>query len=130
MICGLLRSSSSWIRRSASTDVASFSVGDVLHAIDHRPDGTRHTASSAVNDPAGWIRYRLNHWRDADNDPIPSSRQRRIAANARRDAYTDARHAAAAARDAVHVPLEASKVRGAYQAIKHAIKIRRHGGEV
>lgn len=106
---------------------AGWTVDDVLHAIDHRPDGTRHTATSAVSDPAGWIRYRLNHWRDADNDPVPSIRQRRIAANDRRNADQDAFHAAAAARDAARVPLEASQVRDTYRAIKHAIKLRKHG---
>jgi len=107
---------------------AGWTVGDVLHAIDHRPDGTRHTATSAVNDPAGWIRFRLNHWRDADNDPVLSIRQRRIAANARRNADQAAFRAAAAASTATRVPLEASRVRDTYRAIKHAIKIRKHGG--
>ncbi|HEY3561785.1 MAG TPA: hypothetical protein VGL05_30175 [Kribbella sp.] len=104
-----------------------WTVDDVQYAIDHRPDGTRHTATSAVLDPARWLRYRLNHWRDADGSPVASHRQRRLAATVQRNAEQDARHAAAAARNAAHVPLARSRAREAFRAVKQAIVLRKHG---
>lgn len=106
---------------------AGWTVDDVRHAIDHRPDGTRHTATSAVLDPARWLRYRLNHWRDADGSPIASSWRRRLAATAQRNAEQDAEHMAAAVRNAAHVPLARSRARDAFRAVKQAIVLRKHG---
>lgn len=51
-------------------------LGWTLHwvqwAIDHAPDGTPRTWTSAVHSPAGWLRSRLSAWSDGNGDPMPA----------------------------------------------------------
>lgn len=44
----------------------------VQWAIDHGPDGTARTWTSAVHSPAGWLRSRLSAWSDGNGDPMPA----------------------------------------------------------
>lgn len=48
-----------------------------LWAINHRPDGRAHRrALASVHRPAGWLRWRLDLWRDPDGTPMLSIAQR------------------------------------------------------
>jgi hypothetical protein len=46
---------------------AGWTVGDVLWALDHTPDGTPHAyawaSASHLRNPSGWLGWRLSHWR-------------------------------------------------------------------
>jgi DNA-binding transcriptional ArsR family regulator len=84
-----LRSLSPALRALSLRDVASscrdhllagYTVRDILHAIDHTPEGPRGMLSLTREDgPArvrGWLRWRLAAWRDEHGDPVPSRSQR------------------------------------------------------
>ncbi|MEV7012004.1 hypothetical protein [Streptosporangium sp. NPDC051022] len=102
-----LRSRSATLRRISARHlrsvlrewwVAGWTPDDVLHGLDHRPDGQPWTLTS---DPAyvpGWIRHRLTCWRTPDGTPATSysqgRAQRRAAAAA---ALTETRERRAAA---------------------------------
>lgn len=66
-----LRADSPTLRRIAlgrlAKIVAPFAAGgwspsDVLHALDHRPDGTAHINTDSVRCLPAWVRWRLGHW--------------------------------------------------------------------
>ncbi|UBU19199.1 hypothetical protein [Nonomuraea gerenzanensis] len=107
---------------------------DVLHALDHRPDGTPWTFTEPPRWLPGWIRHRLAAWRTADGSLQPSLSQQRAA---RRQAAT-ARQAAAAAehrrRQACRVDADtgpAAAVRAALAAAgpNAAAALQRHEGD-
>lgn len=50
---------------------AGWTVADVKHALDHRPDGSPHTLTTAVHSPASWLAWRLGLWRSADGAVLP-----------------------------------------------------------
>lgn len=59
---------------------AKWSVADVHHALDWRPDGTPWPHSGAPETKAphrvrGWLKYRLSAWISDDNQPLPSKAQ-------------------------------------------------------
>lgn len=56
---------------------AGWSPSDVLHALDHRPDGTAHINTDSVRCPPGWVRWRLGHWR-VDGTVVASRSQRSV----------------------------------------------------
>lgn len=63
---------------------AGWSVADVHYALDHRPDGSLwpHSGAPTTKEPyriRGWLRYRLNAWRDATGQPVVSRSQRQQA---------------------------------------------------
>ncbi|MEV4364610.1 hypothetical protein [Nonomuraea sp. NPDC049625] len=84
---------------------AGWTVADVLHALDVRPDDSRWTytwlSSSELRHVPGWVRYRLAAWIDADGQVLASRSQRKAAADARvrasQQAWRDELHAIAAA---------------------------------
>jgi hypothetical protein len=43
---------------------AGWTVTDILHALDHTPDGERHWHTGDVRHVAAWIRHRLKAWAD------------------------------------------------------------------
>lgn len=50
---------------------AGWSAADIEHALDHRPDGTRHRHTEDVRSPAAWLAWRLGLWRSADGSVLP-----------------------------------------------------------
>lgn len=59
---------------------AGWCIRDLLHALDHRPDGTPHPYAFAINDieyPPGWVAARWRAWTDAAGAPLPSPRTAR-----------------------------------------------------
>lgn len=59
---------------------AEWSVADIHHALDWRPDGTVWPHSGAPDTKAphrirGWLKYRLQAWQDAHEQPIRSKTQ-------------------------------------------------------
>jgi hypothetical protein len=48
-----------------------FTVADVKHALDVRPDGLRHIRTDAIRRPDRWLAYRLGLWRSAEGTPLP-----------------------------------------------------------
>jgi len=53
---------------------AGWTVADLKHAIDHRPDGSPwpHDGAHGIRNMAGWLKYRLNAWKAADGRVMPS----------------------------------------------------------
>lgn len=72
--------------RSAARDfwAAGWSVGDVLHALDYRPDGSLwpHSGAHRVRSVRAWSCYRLRRWRDEAGCPTTSASARRRRARA------------------------------------------------
>lgn len=86
---------------------AGWTLGDVRHAVDTRPDGRAWTFEQGVRHLAGWLRSRLSAWLDAAGGILPSRSQRARAA-ARRAREDAARREAERARDAAEsVPSDA-----------------------
>jgi hypothetical protein len=54
---------------------AGWTPADVMHPIDHRPDGRAWPHTPGVRHPAGWVRYRLGHWLGPHGRPLPSRSQ-------------------------------------------------------
>jgi hypothetical protein len=71
--------------------VAGWTPADVLHCLDHRPDGRQQPYSDRVRYVPGWIRYRLSAWHDADGMPMSSPSQLREQHRCRIRAEQDAR---------------------------------------
>ncbi|WP_204078307.1 hypothetical protein [Planotetraspora phitsanulokensis] len=67
--------------------VAGWTADDVLHALDHKPDGTAWTYTwQHVDDLRhipGWVKHRLAAWLDVDGRPVASKSQRLDAAAAK-----------------------------------------------
>ncbi|MGH3408964.1 MAG: hypothetical protein ACRDRJ_41675 [Streptosporangiaceae bacterium] len=70
---------------------AGWTPADVLHCLDHRPDGRQQPYSDRVRHVPGWIRYRLSAWHDADGTPMQSPGQLREEHRCRVRAEQDAR---------------------------------------
>ncbi|GGS84630.1 hypothetical protein GCM10010156_49080 [Planobispora rosea] len=70
---------------------AGWTPADVLHALDHLPDGRPWTFAGRVRHVPGWIGHRLAAWRDADGRPVISKSQRLAAAAAAERARQAAR---------------------------------------
>ena len=50
--------------------LAGWTAADVLHAIDHAPDGSAHTWTTSVRTAKGWLRHRLARWTDVAGAPL------------------------------------------------------------
>ena len=84
------------LRSMTSKDVAStcrdfllagWTVADILHALDYKPDGTLwpHSGAPVTKDPwrlRGWLRHRLAPWRTEAGEPLHSRDQRAAARHA------------------------------------------------
>lgn len=57
--------------------VAGWCPGDILHALDWRPDGTPHWHTAPVLNPGAWARHRLSLWLDDQGSPVLAPSQRR-----------------------------------------------------
>lgn len=72
----VLRRASRRAVRSAARDfwAAGWSVADVLHALDYKPDGSRwpHSGADRVRSVHGWMRHRLAAWRAQSGTPLES----------------------------------------------------------
>lgn len=101
----LRRTSTAWIA-SATREfmLAGWTINDVLHAIDHRPDGSNwpHDGATGVQQVGRWLTHRLGAWRDPHGTVLRSPSQRSAA---------DAAHARAlaVARAAAHEELMANR---------------------
>ena len=73
---------------------AGWSVGDLVVAIDRRPDGSAwpHSGARGVREPARWLIHRLSAWLDEAGAPRSSWRQERQAAHERAMAERRAAH--------------------------------------
>lgn len=72
---------------------AGWSVGDLVAAVDRRPDGSvwPHSGDRGVREPARWLIHRLSAWLDGGGVPLASWRQERSAAHERAMAEREAR---------------------------------------
>ncbi|MGI5281755.1 hypothetical protein ACQEVF_59440 [Nonomuraea polychroma] len=83
-----LRRLSPWyIRHLTRVFVAAgWTAQDVLHALDHQPDGTAWTytwtSRDQIRNVPGWVRFRLSAWLDEHGRPLPGKSQRLEAAAA------------------------------------------------
>jgi hypothetical protein len=67
---------------------ATWSASDLVWAVDHLPGGRQHrTRAANVRHPAGWLRWRLSHWLNADGTAMPSPSQQRAATAERHRVY-------------------------------------------
>ena len=92
---------------------AGWSPLDVLHALDHAPDGRQHGYTSPVRHVPGWLAARLAGWLGPDEVPLPSRGQH--LAEGRREVLAEqaarrARDADARAR-AADYPVQAARAR-------------------
>lgn len=73
---------------------AGWSVGDLVAAVDRRPDGSLwpHSGDRGVREPARWLIHRLSAWIDGGGVPVASWRQERAAAHERALAERRAAH--------------------------------------
>ncbi|MEU1880914.1 hypothetical protein ABZ470_26705 [Streptosporangium sp. NPDC020072] len=70
-----------YIRYLIKTFVAAeWTASDVLHALDHKPDGTAWTytwtSRDQIRNVPGWVRFRLSAWLDEHGRPLPGKLQR------------------------------------------------------
>jgi hypothetical protein len=77
-----------WRSITRRLTAAGYSPGDVLHALEHGPDGRQHGYSAEVRSVAGWARYRLGLWLDSQGTPLPCPSQLRAAERERNRAGT------------------------------------------
>jgi hypothetical protein len=61
-----------WFGGLWARDGQRWTPADVLHALDHRPDGTRHEFAGQVRDPGAWLAHRLGFWLDGEGHALPS----------------------------------------------------------
>ncbi|MFC8041860.1 hypothetical protein ACFUOZ_21105 [Paenarthrobacter sp. NPDC057355] len=64
--------------------LAGWTVADILHALNWRPDGTLwpHSGAPETKDAwrmRGWLRHRLSHWRTEAGEPLRSRDQQEAA---------------------------------------------------
>ena len=87
---------------------AGWSVGDLVAAVDRRPDGSAwpHSGDRGVREPARWLIHRLSAWLDGRGVPLASWRQERQAAHERAMAEREARMVA---RDAERARIAAQR---------------------
>ena len=88
---------------------AGWSVGDLVTAVDRRPDGSAwpHSGDRGVREPARWLIHRLSAWLDSGGVPLSSWRQERRVAHERAMAEREARMVA---REAEHARVAAQRV--------------------
>ncbi|MFB4284811.1 hypothetical protein ACBJ59_56755 [Nonomuraea sp. MTCD27] len=83
-----LRRLSPWyIRHLTRVFVAAgWTAADVLHALDHQPDGAAWTytwtSRDQIRNVPGWVRFRLSAWLDEHGRPLPGKSQQLAAAAA------------------------------------------------
>lgn len=94
---------------------AGWTPAEVLHGIDHGPDGA-WTFTTAPRDVRAWLRYRLSHHKDMEGQPLPSPSAR---TTARREATKAARRAAQRGRGA---PSPSGTARSALAAARAALE--------
>mgnify|MGYP000968017057 CR=1 FL=1 len=72
---------------------AGWSVGDLVVAVDRRPDGSAwpHSGDRGVREPARWLIYRLSAWLDDRGAPLASWRQESVREHERLMAEREAR---------------------------------------
>ena len=72
---------------------AGWNVGDLVVAVDRRPDGSLwpHSGDRGVREPARWLIHRLAAWLDDRGAPLLSWRQERAVAHERAMAEREAR---------------------------------------
>lgn len=89
---------------------AGWSIRDVAHALDVRPDGTQwpHSGATGVRHLPGWIRHRLTAW-TRDGRPVRSFGQRGRAAAEQRAAERRAETARRAAHEAERATIRAQR---------------------
>jgi len=51
---------------------AGWTLPDLVQALDYQPNGARHWQTDRVRSPAGWLRHRLDLWRDPQGNVLPS----------------------------------------------------------
>lgn len=83
--------------------LAGWTVAQLLHALDHEPDGTARTWTTTVRFPVGWLRSRLAAWLDEEHGRPRSApgEQARAEQQAKRIEQDTQRRAAEAERAAV-----------------------------
>lgn len=83
--------------------LAGWTVAQLLHALDHEPDGTTRTWTTAVRFPVGWLRSRLAAWLDVEHGRPRSApgEQARAEQQAQRNEQDKQRRAAKAEQVAV-----------------------------
>ncbi len=69
----------------------SWTVRDVLHALDFTPAGEPHVCTDAVRDPAAWVRWRLSGWLSRGGLPRRSHSQHLADLDALRRAAQESR---------------------------------------
>ncbi|MBB5132773.1 hypothetical protein HNP84_002494 [Thermocatellispora tengchongensis] len=83
-----LRRLSPWYIRHLIRDyvTAGWTADDVMHALDHKPDGSAWTytwtSRDQIRNVPGWVRFRLSAWLDEHGRPLPGKSQRLAAAAA------------------------------------------------
>lgn len=99
---------------------AGWTPADVLHALDHHPDGSPRPAyTQRVRHVASWLTHRLASWTSSEDTPLPPHSQRLAQAHAATHAAQTQRHRDhAAARAAATIPTTA------YHAAADAIRAR------
>lgn len=84
--------------------LAGWTVAELVHALDHEPDGTERTWTTAVRSPGGWLLSRLQPWTItpgvACSPPSVALRASESVERAAAEAQRGERAAAAAQRDA------------------------------
>ncbi|MFD0659675.1 hypothetical protein [Thermocatellispora tengchongensis] len=79
---------SPWYIRHLIRDyvTAGWTADDVMHALDHKPDGSAWTytwtSRDQIRNVPGWVRFRLSAWLDEHGRPLPGKSQRLAAAAA------------------------------------------------
>lgn len=108
--------------------LAGWTVSDVLHALDHRPDGSLwpHDGAPVTKDAwrlRGWLQHRLHAWKTPEGEVMLSRRQCVVAAR-RRD---DARRRAEKQRQLAAEAERASRVPAGHSPDVHQALINRRG---
>jgi hypothetical protein len=93
-----------------------WTVDQLLHALDHAPDGQPYTYTAAVRVPLRWLRHRMSAWLDEHGQPLPSPSVQRAAAQLARCAATEQERAE---RDAQRQRLEDERAYG--QLVRSAV---------
>lgn len=86
---------------------AGWTIADVIYALNFQPSGERWPARYLVSDlrnVTAWINWRLDHWRDAQGEPLPGVSQAQRARAEAEAAKVEAFAAAMAAADAPPTP--------------------------
>jgi hypothetical protein len=86
-------SSEHWRSIARRFTAAGYSPGDLLHALDHGPDGRQHGWSADVRSVAGWARWRLSLWLDPQGHPVAPPSAARFAERERTRVEQAARRA-------------------------------------